>query len=206
MEGDETPSGAVSSISFYTISPFFHEIIWSDIRVIIITWCIGLQERYYGEKKFKKNTKKIPQIRKISLANKDEKPSAFLDINDPIKVKIELDVHKKTPNLVVGIKIISSDGSILLVSEDRDLRDKERINYSPGSYRGQFEISQNIVNIGKYTVYASCKIVSQREKHSELLDEQEAFQFECVDGLGKIKRSNPGLLAPLYKWNIVKGK
>jgi lipopolysaccharide transport system ATP-binding protein len=175
------------------------KIVFDGLPKQAIAFYLKTQEKYFGERVFRKDTKKDVQIRKVKILNKGKKPSAALDIGKPIEVVIEYQIRKIFPNLALTAEMLMANGSLALATEDRDLKNK-MVRRKRGIYKTSFTIPQDRINKGQYFLRILIKNISQREKQDEIIDEQEVLQFECIDKKGRVKRSTTGAIAPLFKW------
>lgn len=171
-----------------------------------ISYYLSQEVNYFGEKKFKNDSKKIMQFSKFSIKNMGKKISSILDINKPIEVEVEYKLREKITKGLVSLSITSPEGVVLLKTEDIDLDHSLLKERKPGNYKASFVIPPNIINIGNYYLSGACEIWGHSDFSRQKLDEQDGFQFECVDGEGKINGQKVGVIAPKFKWNTKKIK
>lgn len=179
-------------------------IVLSDGKIIFdgrpnkaIAKYLATEYQYFGKREIVRNNKKIIQIRTITIANKEEKPAGILDIAKPIEITINYDVNRDTSKAIVYVAISSVEGTVFLKSTDSNSKIKIR---KVGKYKASLKIPADLINVGRYVLSVGSEIPDKYTNSREVLDELEAFQFECVDSSGQIDDFGSGVLAPKFRW------
>jgi len=166
-----------------------------------ISHYLASEYEYFGHRHIKRDKKKVMQLRGVSLINKGGTPSGIVDIGKPIQIVVEYDVNRDVSHAVVYAKISSVEGVEFLKSTDKNGELRTR---KAGKYKSFLEIPQFLINTGRYVLSAGCEIPDKNLVDTEVFDEIDAFQFECVDSSGTVDEHGSGILAPKYRWHTEK--
>ncbi|KKQ76396.1 MAG: hypothetical protein A3A96_00950 [Candidatus Zambryskibacteria bacterium RIFCSPLOWO2_01_FULL_39_39] len=114
------------------------------------------------------------QITKISILDKNKKPSAQLPINDEFFIAIEYGVFREMKKATLCISIFS-EGNMLLNSSAAD-KEAKLENYSPGKYASIITIPPSLFNVGYYYLN-----ISLQKPFIEHIDTKENILFEILN-------------------------
>ncbi|MCX6762500.1 MAG: ABC transporter ATP-binding protein [Candidatus Moranbacteria bacterium] len=111
---------------------------------------------------------KIVQIHKISILNKDLKPSASLSISEDFFIEVEYEFFKPEKNLLFSIIFYSGDGLLLYTSES----DKKGAtnDYEVGRYSTTIKIPAFTLNIGYFHFDAAIHSASADFDHKDKIN------------------------------------
>lgn len=91
------------------------------------------------------------QITKISILDKNSKPTAKLPINEGFKISVDYIVSKKIEKATLRL-MFSSEGQVLLNSTVSD-KAATLENYEPGKYTTVVSVPPSLLNVGHYYLF-----------------------------------------------------
>lgn len=92
---------------------------------------------------------KVAQINKISILDKDGRPSSMIPITEPFKIEIDFSVTQELPSLVPSIYFYSQ-GDLLMVSSETDSTGQYK-THAPGRYTTTISVPAFLFNVGNYS-------------------------------------------------------
>jgi len=143
----------------------------------------GVQD--LGEVTFRENGNKPPgsefvELEAVRIRDRNGRITSTLDVRFAFKIEIQYRVLQRTSNLRIGARINTHDGTVLLISTDRDGR--EEIQRDPGVYTSQCEIPGELLNYGQYSVSVGSDFPMVRTHFQ--VDPALTFHIEQTGGSG----------------------
>ncbi|MFH0846042.1 MAG: ABC transporter ATP-binding protein [Patescibacteria group bacterium] len=123
---------------------------------------------------FEVDQKKKAQITRVSILDKNKKPTTNIPISQNFFIKTEYKVLKKVENALFSILFYSSN-TLLLKSSESD-KTKKLKTYSPGKYATVVEIPSFLFNVGNYNFTTAI-----HEPCIESFDHKKDIYFEITD-------------------------
>lgn len=151
---------------------------------------------------FKINPNKSANITKISILDKDLKPTASVPVSEKFYVDIDYEFFRTEDQALLSLYFYLN-GELLLLSSETDGSGK-LVNYIKGRYRTRIEVPAFLFNVGYYYFDASL-----HRPYVEYLDNKQGINFEITDIENPrsklLKGQNPGKLAAIldYKTSVV---
>jgi lipopolysaccharide transport system ATP-binding protein len=153
------------------------------------TWAEGI-----GDETFK--------LYAARILNENNEMSTNIDIQESFSVEFDYRKIRTSNSLRFGFQLISSDGTVVLTTEDGDYAELQ--NSEAGFYRSRVFVPANFLNKGTYYLTVGAHIPMQKI----LFLERECMSFivEKTGGVGGyIDDGRRGVVRPLLRWeNVVK--
>jgi lipopolysaccharide transport system ATP-binding protein len=141
------------------------------------------------------------RLRSVRVLNTNGEVSSVLDNRQPFCVEFEYDVHRPAPGLRVGFWIVTSDGIIVLSTDDAETPDYEEQRIAPGRYVSSCKIPGSLLNSGTYVI-----TIASLTPHVETYFFEESvlqFQIHFVGSLpGRTADRPPGIIYSNFPWRI----
>jgi len=120
-----------------------------------------------------------------------------INIQEPFYIEFEFEVGDGAEDIRLGFRIISSEGCIVLTSEDGDYLDVSK--REPGRYIISAIIPENFLNSGLYYVTVGAHVPMKRIICFE--NECLSFMIERTGGIGgPVDDGRKGVVRPLLQW------
>ena len=114
------------------------------------------------------------QITKISILDRNKKPSAQLPINDGFSIQIEYEVYREMKNAVLSVMFLH-EGNFILNTSSGD-REAKLQTYAPGKYVSTIIVPPSLFNVGYYQMR-----ISLQRPSVEQIDLKTNISFEVID-------------------------
>ena len=136
----------------------------------------------------------------VRILNPRHQLTTRLDVQEPIVIEFAYKRARWSESARLGFQLITSDGVVVLTSEDGDNQDFQV--RQPGVYRSRAEIPANLLNQGAYYLTVGAHVPMQRIIFLE--KECMSFSVERTGGVGGIvDDGRRGVIRPLLKWQDV---
>lgn len=117
--------------------------------------------------------------------------------DEPVTVSIHYRVTEPLEACAIGVRILASDGVVLLSTSDPDHLRVAALPKAPGLYQAVFTIPGDLLAPGSYSLFIAAH-APQRYMY-ETLEQSVAFEISAVGSLTSID-GRYGMLAPLLSW------
>src|SRR5882672_1259783 len=135
------------------------------------------------------------------VLNPDNEPISSVDVRRPVYVEIEYDVLKFLPSFRVAVRLLATDGTVILTSADSSNNCWEESSREPGRYASKCEIPGNFLNIGRYMLTISADIPFVEELF--FVENCLSFHVEQTGShSGRFPERWPGVICPKLDWHI----
>lgn len=125
---------------------------------------------------FKINKRKEAHVSRISILDKDYKPSARIPVSETFSIKLDYDVTQEIDGVTISF-LFYSNGELLLISSDSDSTGKME-KYKPGSYESVINIPSFLFNVGIYFFDVRIHIPGQI-----LIEHKQNIPFEILSSV-----------------------
>ncbi len=150
---------------------------------------------------FQADKSKEAHVSRISIQDKDSKPSARLMISEPFSIKLNFDVLREIEGATTSF-LFYSNGELLLISSESDKTGKME-KYKPGSYESVISIPAFLFNVGMYffdvRIHAPGRV---------MMDHKQNIPFEILssvnDNRSKVHGGSVGKIASVLNFKTTK--
>lgn len=164
---------------------------------------LASEYEFFGSRFIKKKSGKTIQIRKVQIFNEGASPSGIIDLGKKTIIRVNYDVNRKVTQSHIFIEITSMEGTLVVKSTEKINGIKTK---ALGKYKTDIEIPPVLINTGRYFLTVGCQVPHKDKNETEIFDNIEAFQFECVDKSRITDAYGSGIIAPSFKWYTQKIK
>ena len=136
----------------------------------------------------------------LELLNSKGERSPFIRFGEPFTIRLTAECYERIPDAVVGIEIITSTGSSLLMTQSEDFSG-ERYNILDGNHVFECSIHENLLMPGNYMI----GIHVLDRNWICLAEAKRALEFEIVnvsDNHLSVTTNRPGRIIKLYPWSM----
>ena len=134
----------------------------------------------YGENGAKAPGSEFAVLEQVRLRNHTGSISSSLDVRFPFAIEVQYRVLQRAANLRIGLRLNTPDGTVLLITTDRDHRDE--LPREPGVHVSRCEIPGELLNYGQYYVTVGCDFPLVRTHFH--VDPALSFHIEQTGGVG----------------------
>jgi lipopolysaccharide transport system ATP-binding protein len=139
------------------------------------------------------------KIHALRIVAPDGKVSGHVDIRKPFTVETEYEILKPIPPFRIGLRFMTSDGTVAFSASDSAHSSYEAKSYAPGLYTTGCVVPGNLLNEGYYNIMFGADIPFQKVL---FLDESAlGFSVEQTGGVNtRFAEKWPGVVCPHLEW------
>ena len=138
------------------------------------------------------------RLHTVRLLNSNNNVTNTFDIKDNITIEMEFEVLRAVEGARVGFRLLTSDGTIVLTSEDTDSCSSLSIK-EPGLYQTKAIIPGNLLNEGGYSLTFGCHLPMVRTIYFE--ENCLGLTIENTGGVGGfVDDKRRGIIRPRLSW------
>jgi homopolymeric O-antigen transport system ATP-binding protein len=142
-------------------------------------------------------------LRRAQILDKDGRVAGVVNCDEGLRVAVEYEVMRPTPNFEVGIALRNSEGVTVVVSLDSDTGDWLGRTRPAGVYRSTCAVPAHLLAPGTYFLTVAAHVINQQTFDSQ----HDALAFEVAEtGCIRTKRNDRrvGVVTPVFNWEIAR--
>jgi lipopolysaccharide transport system ATP-binding protein len=175
-------------------------------RIVVDYLASGCEDA--GEVTYHDNGQRAPgseyvKLEAIRVRGNDGQITPSIDIRMPFALEVQYRVLRSASNMRVGVRLLASDGTVLLSSTDMDGvgNGEADIVREPGVYVSRCDVPGDFLNFGQYFVSVGCDFPMVKTHFA--VDQGLAFRVEQTGGVGgHINDGRTGMLRMRLPWNV----
>jgi lipopolysaccharide transport system ATP-binding protein len=139
------------------------------------------------------------KIRVLRIVGPDGQVTGHVDIRKPFTIETEYEILKPIPPFRIGLRFMTSDGTVAFSASDSAHSSYETKSYAPGLYTTGCVVPGNLLNEGFYNIMFGADIPFQQVL---FLDESAlGFSVEQTGGVNaRFAEKWPGVVCPHLEW------
>jgi homopolymeric O-antigen transport system ATP-binding protein len=142
-------------------------------------------------------------LRRAQILNEDGGVAGVVDCDTGLRIAIEYEVLRPTPNFEVGISLRNSEGVTVAVSLDSDTSDWPDRTRPAGVYRSTCTVPAHLLAPGTYFLTVAAHVINQQTFDSQ----HDVLAFDVAEtGCIRTKRNDRrvGVVTPVFDWEIAR--
>jgi lipopolysaccharide transport system ATP-binding protein len=139
------------------------------------------------------------KIRAMRILSPDGITTGHVDIRRSFTIEVEYQILEKIPQFRIGLRFVTSDGTIAFTTSDSTDQSYETKQYATGYYKTSCSVPGNLLNEGFYSLTLSADVPFQKILFFE--EGAGGFSVEQTGGVhARFPEKWPGVVCPHLKW------